>query len=136
MSLDCPEHDAAAAFLNEAIEGDTPWCLAWPVVYEFLRVSTRPKALSIPLSASQALEFIHVLLESPTLSLLKPTERHEAVLRKTVGELAAPRGRLFHDIQIAVLMREHGVPEVITADTDFHQFKFLKVTNPVHPPGA
>lgn len=63
---------------------------------------------------------------------MTPTEHHEAVLRQTVGELAVPRGAFFHDIQIAVLMREHGVPEIITADTDFHQFKFLKVTNPLH----
>jgi predicted nucleic acid-binding protein len=28
-------------------------------------------------------------------------------------------------------MREHGVPEIVTADTDFLQFGFLKVSNPL-----
>jgi predicted nucleic acid-binding protein len=28
-------------------------------------------------------------------------------------------------------MREHGVREVRTADTDFHQFPFLEVVNPL-----
>ena len=40
-------------------------------------------------------------------------------------------GNLFHDIHTAVLAREHGVPEIVTADTDFLQFSFVRVTNPV-----
>ena len=48
----------------------------------------------------------------------------------TLGELSQPAGNLFHDVQTAVLMREHGVREIVTADTDFLQFPFLKVTNP------
>jgi predicted nucleic acid-binding protein len=32
----------------------------------------------------------------------------------------------------AVLMREHGVGEIMTADTDFRKFPFLTVTDPVH----
>jgi hypothetical protein len=31
-------------------------------------------------------------------------------------------------------MREHGVPEIITADTDFLQFRSLRVTNPLLTP--
>ena len=30
-------------------------------------------------------------------------------------------------------MRKHGVREIITADTDFLQFEFLKITNPLRP---
>ena len=36
----------------------------------------------------------------------------------------------FHDLHIAAVMREHGITE-IGADTDFHQFKFLRVVNPL-----
>jgi predicted nucleic acid-binding protein len=28
-------------------------------------------------------------------------------------------------------MREHGVPEIMTADTDFRKFPFLEVTDPL-----
>jgi predicted nucleic acid-binding protein len=28
-------------------------------------------------------------------------------------------------------MKEHGIPEIRTADTDFHQFPFLRVVNPL-----
>jgi predicted nucleic acid-binding protein len=36
----------------------------------------------------------------------------------------------------SALIREHGVTEIRTADTDFHQFGFLTVTNPLVQPGA
>ena len=31
----------------------------------------------------------------------------------------------------SVLMREHGITEIRTADADFHQFRFLTVVNPL-----
>lgn len=121
--------------MSRTVAENLPWSLAWPIIYEFLKVSTQPRTPANPLSAAQALEFMHQCLESDSLSMLIPTIRHEALLRQTVSEMSVPRGGLFHDVHIAVLMREHGVPEIITADTDFYQFKFLKVTDPVHPPG-
>jgi len=36
-----------------------------------------------------------------------------------------------HDVHTAVLMREHGIREICTRDTDFHRFPFLKVIDPV-----
>jgi len=45
--------------------------------------------------------------------------------------LGAPSGNLFHDLHPAVLMREHGVARIMTADSDFRKFPFLIVTNPV-----
>jgi len=40
-------------------------------------------------------------------------------------------GTQFHDLHIASVMREHGITDIRTADTDFHQFKFLRVSNPL-----
>ena len=63
--------------------------------------------------------------------MLGATPRHTAVLEEVSGRLSHPAGNLFHDIHTAVLMREHGVPEIVTADNDFLQFGFLKVINPL-----
>ena len=41
------------------------------------------------------------------------------------------RGNLFHDLHIAVLMREHGVSRICTRDTDFQRFPFLTVADPL-----
>jgi predicted nucleic acid-binding protein len=36
-----------------------------------------------------------------------------------------------HDLHIAAVMRENGVVELRTADVGFHEFKFLRVVNPL-----
>jgi predicted nucleic acid-binding protein len=53
-------------------------------------------------------------------------------MRSTVRETGRPAGNLFHDLHTAVIMRGHGVAEIMTADTDFRKFPFLTVTDPVH----
>ena len=45
--------------------------------------------------------------------------------------LHAPVGNLFFDIRTAVLMREHGIRVIYTADTDFLQFEEIEVINPL-----
>ncbi len=36
-----------------------------------------------------------------------------------------------HNLHTAALMKELVVSEILTADTDFHQFRFLRVENPL-----
>jgi predicted nucleic acid-binding protein len=62
--------------------------------------------------------------------VLQATDRHEEVLRATVRDVGRPAGNLFHDLHTAVLVRGHGVSEVMTADIDFRKFPFLTVTYP------
>jgi predicted nucleic acid-binding protein len=40
-------------------------------------------------------------------------------------------GNRLHALHIAALMTEHGVVEIRTADLAFHQFRFLRVVNPL-----
>lgn len=85
-----------------------------------------------PLSAEQALAFLTPILTSDLVSILVETARHEDALRATVRDLGRPAGNLFHDVHTAVLMREHGVTEIMTADLDFRKFPFVIATDPVH----
>jgi hypothetical protein len=125
------EYARARALLEEWRGGDRSWFLTWSIVYEFLRVSTHARVFPEPLDLPRAWEWIALLLGSPRAGLLVPTDRHAAVL----GELAVLhprlRGNVAHDLHTAALMREHGVTEIRTADTDFHQFPFLTVVNPL-----
>ncbi len=127
-----PSHRAARGFLAEHLRLRTSWCITWPILYEFLRVSTHNRVFPKPLTAPQALEFAGALTAREEVAFLAPTSRHLEALETVVNELGHPAGNLFHDIHTAVLMREHGIPEIITADTDFLQFTFLKVSNPLH----
>jgi len=131
VNRDCPEHARARAFLEQEIDSGAPWCLSWGVIYEFLRVSTHPRVFPHPMKAADALAFVAALLSTPSLTMLTGTERHLELLLKTTGEMSHAAGNIFHDVKTAVLLREHGVGEIVTADTDFHQFAFLRVTNPI-----
>ena len=86
-----------------------------------------------PLSAPEAVGFVDRFLATDALIVLQPTPRHRELLHQTIQELTHPAGNLFHDVATAVILREHGVPEIVTADTDFLQFRFLRVVNPLVP---
>lgn len=131
VNRDCDEQRAARCALEGWLASDTPWAVTWGIVYEFLRVVTHPRVFRAPLGAAQAMAFLSPILGSELVTILGPTDRHEALLRATVREFGSPTGNVFHDLHTAVLMREHGVPEIMTADTDFRKFAFLKVTNPL-----
>jgi hypothetical protein len=129
---DSPEHRRARAFLDTLLTAAAPFYLTWAICYEFLRVSTHGRVFARPLKAGQALGFVASLLAAPNAELLVAGERHLEVLRDVIREIGEPAGNIFHDLATAVLAREHGVGEIATADTDFHRFRFLKVTDPVH----
>lgn len=124
-----PEHETAHDLLVLFAEGDLPWAIPWPCVYEFLRVSTHPRIFHPPLSLDRALRSISNLLKSPTLLLLSETQRHAEVMQRVVSGSGAA-GNLVHDAHIAALCIEHGVREILTGDRDFTRFDGLTVVNP------
>lgn len=128
---DAEGHSTCREKLERWRQQPSPWFLSWPICYEFLRVSTHPRVFREPWSAGEARSFLAALFASPGQTFLKPTERHPAVLRQTLDELADLRGNLMHDLHTAVLMREHGISRIVTRDTDFHRFPFLTVVDPL-----
>jgi toxin-antitoxin system PIN domain toxin len=131
VNRDGEEHGAAMRALEGWLSDAIPWAVTWSIVYEFLRVVTHPRIFRRPLAAEEALAFLSPILTSDVVTVIGPTPRHEALLRSTVRDLGRPAGNLFHDLHTAVTMREHGVAEIMTADTDFRKFPFLTVTNPL-----
>lgn len=131
VNPDSPDHSPALALLEEWRAGDRLWFITWGIAYEFLRVSTHPAVFPRPLDIGRAREWLDVLLASPVAGILVETERHDRVLSEVVQRHPRIYGNLIHDLHIAVLMREHGIPEIRTADSDFHQFAFLEVVNPL-----
>jgi uncharacterized protein len=127
------EHEKAAELVQAWRSGDASWCATWPILYEFLRVITHPSVFERPVKASEALRFLQGILESPPFSVLVETPRHHDVLVELARTHPKVSGNLVHDFHTVVLMKEHGVSEIQTADTDFYQFKFLRVTNPFRP---
>ncbi len=125
------EYGRTRKYLDDRFGEHTPWYLTWGIIHEFFRVVTHPRIFPKPMTHAKAYGFIGDLLTRDEVTILLATSRHWEMLERTLGELSQPQGNFFHDIETAVLLREHGVPEIITADTDFLQFRFLKVLNPL-----
>ena len=98
-----------------------------------LRVPARVDAspgVAAPIALPEARAWIQSLIAGRDEAILVATDRHSGVLEQVVAAHPRLRGNPVHDLHIATLMMEHGVPEIRTADLDFHQFPFLSVVNP------
>jgi len=128
---DSPFHAASRSWLERQRGRPDAWYATWPILYEFLRVTTHPKVMRRPWTAPAAWAFVRALLASPGLDVLVPTQRHSEVAAQVIKEIPHLAGNLIHDAHTAILMREHGLRRICTRDTDFHRFPFLEVVDPL-----
>jgi hypothetical protein len=126
-----PEHPAAKEMLRRWRSNSEAWFVTWSILYEFLRVATHPRIFEQPLTFTKAWDFFAGLFTSPSFSVLTETDHHPEILRDLAREYPHICGNRVHDLHIAAVMKEHGIAEIRTADTDFHQFRFLRVVNPL-----
>lgn len=131
VNPDGPDHERARVLIEEYRRSDRLWFLTWGIIYEFLRVATHPRVFPQPLPLPTARTWIALLLAGRSAGILTHTDRHTSVLEGLVARHPRLAGNPVHDLHTAALMLEHGVLEIRTADTDFHQFPFLKVVNPL-----
>jgi uncharacterized protein len=129
--LDSHFHAPCSEWLERQQQRSGAWYTTWAIIYEFLRVTTHPRILRRPFSVSAAWEFVTALLASPGLAILLPTERHVDVASEILAELPHLAGNILHDAHTATLMREHGIRQICTRDTDFNRFPFLEVIDPL-----
>jgi hypothetical protein len=107
------------------------WYVSWSILYEFLRVVTHPRVMTQPWSVGAAWDYLVALQASPGLTILVATQRHADVAGEVLAELPHLAGNILHDAHTAILMREHGIKQICTRDTDFARFPFLEIIDPL-----
>jgi len=123
------QHEVAAAWLTEQLNGARRVGLPWQSLGAFLRISTHPRAFERPLEPAVAWERVSDWLAAPAAWIPSPGPDHAQLL----GELIVghdARGNLVPDAMLAALALEHGLT-VYSADTDFARFTEVQWTNPL-----
>lgn len=126
---DLPQHRAAKAWLEKVLSGIDSVGLPWVSVLAFLRLCTSRRVFAKPLSVEQAIAYIDEWLALPSVTLVRPGERHWAVLRMLL-EQTGTAGNLTTDAHIAALALEAGCT-VYSADHDFRRFPGVRHVNPL-----
>lgn len=130
---DSPLYQTAQRFLKECIENNVILYLPWPVIMAYLRIATHPAIFSSPLTPQQANENINSLLGSPRTFVLSEGNDFWEHYQQATKDLTI-RGNLVPDAHIAAILLNHGIKEIVTNDSDFRRFSFLRVRNLNLPP--
>jgi predicted nucleic acid-binding protein len=101
-------------------------------VHEFLERVTHRHAVARALRPADAWAFVEELARSASLRFLGPTERHPRVLAEVLDSVRGDVPGLPAGFEVAVVLREHGVRELLSCDRGMRRFRFLEVRDPVH----
>ncbi len=110
--------------------GTEPIGMVHPVIFAFVRVGTRTRAFSNPLTLAEAYEHVQEWLARSITRLLIPGHDHFDEVCRLLEEAGSTGGDLVTDAQIAALAIAHNAT-VHTADRDFMRFKGLKCRFPL-----
>jgi predicted nucleic acid-binding protein len=127
-----PEHARAAATLEELANGSRPWALPWPAVHEFLARVTHRHAVARALRPVDAWGFVEELARSASLRFAGPTPRHAEVAAELLAASRDEAPGLPPGFELAVVLREHGIRELLSCDRAMRRWRFLDVRDPVH----
>ena len=124
-----PEHDVAAGWLEDQLNGDERVGLPWESLTSFHRLTTHPRVMPRPLTGNDAWDMIGAWLGSPVAWIPQPTERHAEVLGGLVQRYRVT-GNAVPDAHLAAIAIQHGL-EICSADTDFARFSEIRWRNPL-----
>lgn len=130
-SSSTPQHDAARAWLDQRLNGDTRVGLPWPSLLAFLRILSNPRAVPKPSSMAELWRQVTAWLSLDNVWTPVPLERHAEIL----GGLLpfASSHLLAADAHLAALAMEYNLT-LCSTDGDFARFPGLRWENPLSPP--
>lgn len=124
-----PQHQAAASWLTEQLNGPRRVGLPWSSLGAFLRIASHPRASDSPLGAEEAWAVVAEWLRSDVTWTPTPTERHAEILGGLIRRHRIT-GNLVPDAQLAALAIEHGLA-LHSCDSDFARFPEITWIDPL-----
>lgn len=130
INQDAPDHQKAKQWWENCLIGPETIGIAWVVVLGFLRITTHPKIMPMPLSPRQAMEFIDDWFMQAPVQIVGPTDRHWEILQQILSDFGTA-SNLTTDAHIAAIAMERG-GVLHSSDNDFSRFTGLKWINPLN----
>ena len=125
-----PWNKPAQSFLLGRPQDPDLLCISWLTLMGYQRIATHPRVFASPLTPTDAWENVRSVLSLPRIQLIVE-ESSFADDYEAVARTLPVRGNLVPDAHLAVILQEHGVKKLYSADTDFRKFDFLEVINPL-----
>lgn len=128
-----PFHPRAKNFIEKVMneqdaEGKLSICIPGQVLIEFLNVITRHQ-LESPLPLHDATRLVQAYMDSDAV-ILYPKSTQLSTLLDLLKSVTT-RQKIF-DVALVATLKDHGISGLYTVNTsDFEQFKFLDVKNPL-----
>jgi hypothetical protein len=123
------QHERAASWLTEQLNGASRVGFPWQSISAFLRVATHPRAFERPLEPATAWQRVTDWLAAPVAWLPQPGTQYRRIFGELIG-MHGVRGNVIPDVALAALAIEHGVM-LASTDTDFARFRGLRWQNPL-----
>lgn len=124
-----PQHEAARAWSEASLNGETRIGLTSVSLFGFVRIGTSRRVFTKPLSVQSAVSRVQGWLERPQVSFLAPGRGHLESAFELLARLGTG-GNLTTGVQLAAFAIENG-GEVASNDLDFGSFAGLRWTNPL-----
>jgi toxin-antitoxin system PIN domain toxin len=124
-----PEHEQIGAWLENAVNQNSPFGLSTHVLSGMLRIVTHPRVFDPPTPIETAVEFVESLRARPNSVEVLPGPRHWGIfadLCRTTGVT----GNFVPDAYFAALAIESG-SEWITTDRGFARYAGLHWRHPI-----
>lgn len=128
---DSPFHEPAREWMDTALNGPRRVGIPWMSLVAFVRIVTNPRALRVPLTPSEAWEYVEGWIDAPATWIPEPGRGHREILGRLLATLDL-RASLVTDAVLAALCIEHGLA-IVSADSDFARFMEVRWINPVAP---
>ena len=109
------------------MNGSENWALSWGILYEFMRVATHQRVFPDPLTLTQAHGYVEDWVSSANSTVIAESDYHRQALADCLSEAPRLTGNILHDFHNAVLMREHGITQILTLDHDFRAFPWVTI---------